>query len=56
MAGSFEEMSLLKVAEKAGQSDFRRPQGPDSGLNAILGQWPGDETDDEIAAELEHLS
>ena len=38
------------------QSDFRRSQGPDSGLNAILGQWPGDETDDEIAAELEHLS
>ena len=46
MAGSFEEMSLLKVAEKAGQSDFRQPQGPDSGssangrVNAILGQWP----------------
>ena len=38
------------------QSDFRQPQGPDSGLNAILGQWPGDETDDEIAAELENLS
>ena len=49
-------MRLLEVAEKAGQSDSRQPQGPDSGLNAILGQWPGDETDDEIAAELENLS
>lgn len=49
-------MRLLEVAEKAGQSDSRQPQDPDSGLNAILGQWPGDETDDEIAAELEHLS
>ena len=38
------------------QSDFRHLQGPDSGLNAILGQWPGDETDDEITAELENLS
>lgn len=49
-------MRLLEVAEKAAQSDSRQPQRPDSGLNAILGQWPGDETDDEIAAELENLS
>ena len=49
-------MRLLEVAEKAVQSDSRQPQGPNSGLNAILDQWPGDETDDEIAAELENLS
>ncbi len=42
--------------EPAVQSDFRQPQGPDSGLKAILDQWPGDETDEEIAAALENLS
>jgi hypothetical protein len=33
-----------------------QPQGPDSGLNAIFGRWPGDETDEEVAAMLEDLS
>ena len=42
--------------EPTAQSNSRQPQGPDSGLNAVLGKWPGDETDDEIAAELESLS
>ncbi len=32
------------------------PQGPDSGLNAVMGKWPGDETDEEILARLEELS
>ena len=36
--------------------DFRVPQGPQSGLNAIIGKWPGDESDDEIAKALERLS
>lgn len=38
------------------QTTFRQPQGPRSGLNAIIGKWPSDETDDEITAELETLS
>lgn len=33
-----------------------RPQGPRSGLNAIFGKWPGDETDDQILEELDRLS
>jgi hypothetical protein len=33
-----------------------RPQGPDSGLNAVMGKWPGDETDEEVLAMLEELS
>lgn len=37
-------------------SKLRKPQGPRSGMAAIMGQWPGDETDEEIAAALEHLS
>jgi hypothetical protein len=32
------------------------PQGPDSGLNAVMGKWPGDETDEEVFAVLEELS
>lgn len=33
-----------------------RPQGPRSGLAAIFGKWPGDETDEEILAALAELS
>jgi hypothetical protein len=36
--------------------DARRPQGPRSGINAIFGAWPGDETDDEVFAMLEEMS
>jgi hypothetical protein len=32
------------------------PQGPDSGINAIMGKWPGDESEEEILALLEELS
>jgi hypothetical protein len=35
---------------------LRQPQGPRSGINAILGAWPGDETDEEILALLEEIS
>lgn len=35
---------------------LRRPQGTRSGLNAIIGAWPGEETDDEIFALLEEIS
>ena len=36
--------------------ELYRKQGPDSGLNAIIGKWPGDETDDEVFAMLEDIS
>jgi hypothetical protein len=32
------------------------PQGPRSGVSAIWGQWPGDETDEEFNDALSHLS
>lgn len=35
---------------------LRQEQGPRSGLKAICGQWPGDETDEEIAEALAELS
>lgn len=35
---------------------LRRTQGPRSGMAAIMGEWPGDETDEDIEAALEQLS
>ncbi|HQF14268.1 MAG: hypothetical protein WBH86_07190 [Thermogutta sp.] len=37
-------------------STLRRPQGPRSGLAAVIGRWPGDESDHEIEAWLEEIS
>jgi hypothetical protein len=37
-------------------SKLRKPQGPRSGMAAIMGRWPGDETDEEIEAALKELS
>lgn len=36
--------------------ELHRPQGPRSGVAAIFGQWPGDETDEELMPLLEQLS
>jgi len=41
------------------RTDVRRlhqPQGPEDGVNAIFGKWPGDETDEEIAAIIKEIS
>jgi hypothetical protein len=35
---------------------LRKPQGPRSGVNAVIGEWPGDESDEEIATALRELS
>ncbi len=35
---------------------LRTPQGARSGMAAIMGRWPGDESDDEIDAALERVS
>lgn len=35
---------------------LRQPQGPRSGVNAVIGRWPGDETDEEIVSALRELS
>jgi len=37
-------------------SDLRRRQGPRSGLAAIVGEWPGDESDEEVEAFLRQIS
>jgi hypothetical protein len=35
---------------------LHKPQGPRSGVSAVMGRWPGDETDDEVDALLTELS
>lgn len=35
---------------------LHRRQGPRSGIAAVMGQWPGDESEDEFLAALEDLS
>jgi len=35
---------------------LRRPQGPRSGIAAILGKWPGEESDDEFLRAVAELS
>jgi hypothetical protein len=35
---------------------LRQPQGPRSGVSAIFGQWPGDESDEEFDAAVRSLS
>jgi hypothetical protein len=44
------------VFSPLGRAELRYPQGPRSGLAAIIGQWPGDETDEEIEVALRDLS
>lgn len=41
---------------KIDTTKLHKPQGPRSGMAAISGQWPGDETDEQIEQALEKLS
>lgn len=44
------------VLHRLDESTLHQKQGPRSGLNAIYGQWPGNETDEEIADALAGIS
>jgi len=35
---------------------LNRSQGPLTGINALIGQWPGEESDEEMEAILEEIS
>jgi hypothetical protein len=37
-------------------SEYRKPQGPRTGINALIGAWPGDETDEELFRMIEEIS
>ncbi len=44
------------VSQGLARGSLRRTQGPRSGLAALVGQWPGDESDEEIGELLRQLS
>lgn len=58
--GASEKPIWSRIPQPAGRrlviSRLHRSQGPRSGLAAIMGRWPGDETDEQIHAALERLS
>jgi hypothetical protein len=60
LAGERESSIWSRMPEpgtaKVDTSRLRRPQGPRSGMAAIMGHWPGDESDEAIEAALEKLS
>lgn len=37
-------------------SDLRKPQGKNTGINAIFGKWPGEETEEELLEQLRQMS
>ena len=47
----FEVWGLAPLADLS-MAQLRRTQGPRSGLSAVFGRWPGDETDEEVIAAL----
>ncbi len=48
-----ESKPVIRELDPAG---LRQPQDPSTGISAIIGRWPGDESDDEIFAALDELS
>lgn len=46
----------LPLVAEPGTHSLRRPQGARSGLNAIFGKWPGEESDAELAEQLTRIS
>jgi hypothetical protein len=44
------------LVEAVDARDLRRTQSSTTGLAAIFGQWPGDETDEQVEAALAELS
>src|SRR5262249_26968012 len=42
--------------ERLDVRELRQPQTKKTGVNAILGQWPGDEDDEEVGEKLSSLS
>ena len=50
---------LIEKSGRVGETladRVRVPQTPDTGIGAIIGKWPGDETDEEIAETLDETT
>lgn len=44
------------VFRRLDRRTLHQPQGPRSGINALIGRWPGDESDEEVLELLEEIS
>jgi hypothetical protein len=45
------------LVRKLDIASLHQPQGPDSGINAIIGKWPGDDlSEEEFIALVEEIS
>jgi hypothetical protein len=51
-----EPTSRPVIVRKLDRQALHQPQGPDSGINLLIGKWPGDESEEEILALLEEMS
>jgi hypothetical protein len=51
-----EPTSRPVIVGKLDHRALHQPQGPDSGINLLIGKWPGSESEEEILALLEELS
>ena len=52
--GCHEAASPADIAKRL--AECRQPQTPTSGFAALMGTWPGDETEEELLAALEDIS
>lgn len=53
------EAALWRALPESGPrlpQELRRPQTPKTGIGAIIGNWPGDESDEEVGEALERVS
>lgn len=55
-AGEFFSRIPRPGVAEAAPSRYRKPQTGFTGVNAIFGRWPGDETEEELVVALEELS
>ena len=44
------------VFRRLDRRSLHQPQSPRSGINALIGRWPGDESDEEVLELLEEIS
>jgi len=54
-ASVWEKLPRPLFENPPGASCYRVPQTPETGLGALIGRWPGDESDEELMAAMDSL-
>jgi len=52
----FSDELIASIPDEVDANSLREAQEPETGVNAIWGKWPGEETDEEIAKIIEAMS